>query len=536
MLRTVAGAVLGVFSLILPLVAQSPGAATFPFELRTIDGHGNNLQHPDLGAAGEPLLRLFAAAYADGVGAPAGPNRPNPRAISNMLCSQAGDMPNATGASGFLWQWGQFVDHDLTEVPPVPAERLDIAVPAGDPWFDPFNTGVVSLPFERSLHVMEQGARQQVNELTAFVDASQIYGSESFRAQALRTWDGTGRLKTSPGGYLPYNTEGLPNQPDSGAQYFLAGDTRANEQLALLSLHTLFVREHNFWADGFRNAFPWLPGTVLYELARTVVIAEIQAITYNEWLPLLLGSQMPPYAGYDPQADPRIANTFAAAAFRVGHTMLPSQLMRLHESGQVLPQGNLSLAAAFFVPQELLVTGIEPLLVGLAHQPAQKIDPLVVDPVRNFLFGPPGAGGLDLAALNIQRGREHGIPAYNDLRQEMGFLRAQSFAEVTVDPMIQWRLAGAYASVEDLDPWVGLLSETPVGDSLVGPTLTELLRDQFARIRAGDRFWYESYLPPEVVLFLHSQRLSDIIRRNTTLGSGLPADVFRLPGSAGAGI
>ena len=95
-------------------------------------------------------------------------------------------------------------------------------------------------------------------EITAFIDASNVYGSGEERAYALRTLDGTGKLKTTiseVGDLLPYNTPGLANAPAATPNFFLAGHVRANEQIALTAMHTLFVREHNHWAPHLDRAF-----------------------------------------------------------------------------------------------------------------------------------------------------------------------------------------------------------------------------------------------------------------------------------------
>jgi hypothetical protein len=505
-------------------------AARFPFEFRSIDGRGNNLVHAEWGAAETTLLRTMAAAYGDGTGSPAGAGRPSPRQVSNVVVAQPGSIPNALDASDFVWQWGQFLDHDLDETPiAAPAEPFDILVPAGDPWFDPTGTGSRTIPLDRSGYEIVDGVREQVNLITAFLDASNVYGSDAARARALRTPDGTGRLATSPGDLLPYNVHGLPNAPTSSRLFFVAGDIRANEQIALTAMHTLFVREHNARADQLRSVLPGLDGDTVYEFARAIVAAEIQAITYREFLPVLLGPDaLPPYRGYRADVNPGIANVFATAAYRVGHTMLSPQILRLEADGSTHASGPLPLANAFFNPQELVATGIDPLLRGLAAQRAQAVDAFVVDDVRNFLFGAPGAGGFDLVSLNIQRGRDHGLPAYNDVRQHAGRPRARTFADVTPDPVVRARLASAYASVDDIDAWVGLLAEPPARGAMVGRTLQRVLADQFRRLRDGDRFWYESYLPSELARFVEAQRLSVIIRRNTGIGPELPADVFHV--------
>lgn len=507
----------------------SEGVAVFPFEIRPIDGYGANPAHPEWGAAGHAMIRLGAAHYADGIGAPAGADRPSARAISNAVVATSGDTINTRGASSFLWQWGQFLDHDLDETPVSDAgEPFDILVPAGDPWFDPFNTGGVVIALDRSAGDPGSGVREQINNITSLIDASNVYGSDGERAQWLRTNDGTGRLKTSPGDLLPFNTEGLHNAPSSDdPSFFLAGDIRANEQVALAAMHTLFVREHNHWASRIAGDNPGLTGDEIYEHARAIVAAEMQAITYNEFLPLLLGrNAIPPYTGWDEGTDPSISNEFATAAYRVGHTMLNPDLLRADAMGNQSPEGHLSLADAFFTPGEITSHGIDSLLRGLALQPAQAIDSEIVDAVRNFLFGPPGAGGFDLASLNIQRGRDHGLPSYNQLRVAVGLQPIAGFDQLPTDGVTRQRLASVYGSVDDIDPWVGMLAENHRNGALVGETMHRVLRDQFIRLRDGDRFWYQSYLPPTMVQLVERQRLSTIIRRNTGIGEELPNNVF----------
>jgi len=511
---------------------EAPPAAAFPAEFRSIDGVGNNLDHPRWGAAGAKLLRLFEPDYADGAHAPAGPDRASPRAISNAVHAQAGTLPNAAGASDFLWAWGQFLDHDVDETPiGDPAEPFDIPVPAGDPWFDPSGTGAELIPLDRSSYDVVDGVRQQVSLITAFIDASNVYGSDAARAAELRTLDGTGRLKTSAGDLPPFNVNGFPNAPNEDPEYFLAGDVRANEQVVLTVLHTLFVREHNHWAA--RASALGADGELAYQIARAVVGAEMQAITYREFLPVLLGRDaLVPYAGYRAEVNATVANGFATAGYRVGHTLLSPELLRLAADGAVIPEGNLALSDAFFQPDELSSIGVEPYLRGLCTQRAQEVDPYVIDALRNFLFGPPGAGGFDLVSLNIQRGRDHGLPAYCEVREKLGLAPALAFADVCSDPEVQADLASVYRRVEDVDAWVGLLSEDHAPAGMVGPTLRALLANQFERLRDGDRFWYETYLPAPMVAFVERQTLAAVIRRNSSIGAELPDDVFHAPAGA----
>jgi len=135
--------------------------------------------------------------------------------------------------------------------------------------------------------------------------------------------------------------------------------------------------------------------------------------------------------------------------------------------------------------------------------------------VRSFLFTIP-TGGFDLAALNIQRGRDHGLGSYNDVRVAFGLTAATSFGDITSDPVLAAQLASVYGDVGMVDPWVGALSEDHLPGSSLGELLTAGIMDQFMRSRAGDRFFYLN--DPELadlVPLIESTSLADIIRWNS---------------------
>ncbi|MBT8481485.1 MAG: peroxiredoxin [Myxococcales bacterium] len=510
---------------------------------RSIDGTGNHETHFELGAAHTTLRRLMSIHYGDLVASMGGSLRPSPRAISNAVCADSQRPPNALGASDFLWQWGQFVDHDIDlSGEQEPAEPMPIPVPAGDPSFDPGGSGFMTIDANRTLYHPGTGndpayPRQQVNEITHFIDASNVYGSDPIRAALLRTNDGTGRLLVSAGDLLPFNIVGLPNAGGTGPELFLAGDVRANEQVALTAMHALFVREHNRLASEIAANDPALTGEEIYQEARRIVGALMQVITYKEFLPALLGPDpMSPYTGYRWSTSPAILNEFSTAIYRFGHSALSPTLLRLDAAGNEITQGHLPLRQAFFRPDRLVNEGgIEPILRGLASQPCSAIDTELVDDVRNFLFGPPGAGGFDLASLNIQRGRDHGLPSYNDARRRLGLAPRTSFTEVSSDPDTQTRLASVYADVEDIDLWVGALAEDPVNGGHVGEVAYYVIVSQFRSLRDGDRYWYQAGMysgdpdgfSMQEVADLEATTLADVIRRNTTIGAELSDDVFQ---------
>ena len=505
----------------------------------SVDGTNNNLAFPTWGAANTDLIRIAPAAYADGLSTPSGPSRPNARQISYSIFDQGTTYPvDNRGLSAMFYAWGQFIDHDLSLTPSATASQpFNIVVPTGDPWFDPKGTGTQTISLNRSAADPLSGAttpREQVNTISTWLDGSMIYGSDLGRANALRTFQ-NGMLKTSAGNLLPLDniqtfpggTLSMANDAQSvpESELFAAGDVRANENIELTTLQTLFLREHNFWAQEIAGKNPGMSDEWIYQQARSVVIAEIQSITYNQWLPALLGTHaMAPYAGYQPKVNPSISNEFSTAAFRFGHSLLGNDVEFLNNNGLSI-RDSVSLNQAFSNPGLVEQNGIEPLLKYLASDPASSLDTKVVDSLRNMLFGMPGQGGLDLVSLNIQRGRDHGLADYNTVRHAYGLPRVTSFAQITSDSGLQARLKHVYGSVNNLDLWVAGLAETHAPGSSIGPTFRAIIANQFTRLRDGDRFWYQRAFKGSMLSEIENTTLTDILRRDTNL-TNLQANPF----------
>ena len=300
------------------------------FIARSFDGSCNNVYNYRFGASEEQLKRTFPPAYVDGisqmVGSEAVASRKNPRQISNLVSTQTGDIPSVDKLNNLVYQWGQFIDHDIdldhaNDGRPEPVETFTIAQVFGD-LFPEFIFS--RSPFDQT--VADTLPRQQVNHISSWLDASMVYGSSIERANWLRSLD-KGRLKVSSTLnargeeeiLLPYGTltgnlkdaagNDVPLDPDaprmegdsdrSGKRIrgtFIAGDFRANEQTGLTSIHTAWVREHNriakqLWHTGYRD------DEEIYQRARRLVIGKIQKITYDEWLPAM-GINLPAYQGY----------------------------------------------------------------------------------------------------------------------------------------------------------------------------------------------------------------------------------------------
>lgn len=558
-------------------------------EFRSIDGSGNNLANPQQGQANTPVVRIrdvvlnplpgfdydtLAPAYDDGIDIPRGMidpntpggvgtwNLPNPRDLSNAVSAQ-GDhsLLNPRGASDWLWQWGQFIDHDYALEEPTPTSD-PMLIPVNDPNDSLYNASFPFLPFRRNDPAPGTGAgtsspREQVNSITAYIDGSNVYGSDEDRAEFLRTGQG-GLLKTTQAAngetLLPFNrdVDPFPNAnppvtpgstPPPPEELFLAGDVRANEQIGLTAVHTLFLREHNRLAtelaaradldslvaeSGHNPNDPSEVDEYIYQTSRKAVGGQIQAITYGEFLPMLLGANaLPDYEGYDPNVDATPSNEFANAAYRVGHTLLSPQIQLFDASGGW--QGSIALRDAFFDPSFAQNHGVELLLKGLSMQQAQNVDAKVIDEVRNFLFA-EGNGGLDLVAVNIQRGRDHGLPSYNDARRGLGLEPRTSFSQITSDPNVAAAMESLYDSIEDVDLWLGAIAEDHDGAGMVGELLSLILVDQFTRTRNGDRFFH---LNDEELLELFPDigqtRLSEVIMRNTSIAKMQPNAFVAVP-------
>ncbi len=505
-------------------------------EYRNYDGSENNPNHLDWGAVHSQMPRWSPADFADGISTIGGNDRPNPRAVSNAVFAQEDLFDDPRNMSDYCWVWGQFIDHDVVLVTDA-QDFMYIQVPQGDEFFDPWNTGAALIPMRRSGAIENTGTDidnplQYPNEISSFIDASGVYGSDEERADWLRTHS-DGKLKTSAGNLLPYNTltgeyesvvdPNAPHMDDATGQltkFFVAGDVRANENTVLASFHTLMVREHNRLCDEIKIEHPVWGDELIYQHARRIVGGLIATVTYEEWLPAM-GVHLDDYFGYNENINPGVSNVFSAAAFRMGHTLLSSTIQRMDMEGNTIPEGNLALKDAFFQPTVLAEGGgLDPIFKGMATQVQQDMDGKVIDDVRNFLFGPPGAGGLDLAAINIARGRERGLADFNTIRTSLGLEAYTDFEDLTNDDDLANVLANDLGyEIDNLDAWVGMLTENHMPDALFGETVMEIMKIQFTNIRDGDYYYYENdaALSAEEKATIKATSLHDIVMRNTNI-------------------
>jgi Animal haem peroxidase len=489
-------------------------------EFRTIDGTGNNKVVPDLNATGTAMARIGDAHFVNDDGHTPILDGPNPRDISNIVVDQTpdNDVPNPQGGSGFMYVWGQFTDHDLDRMDQSknPADAINVTAPQDDPDFPGATIPVSRVITDPSTGTAAHPAAA-INNITGWLDGSQVYGSDAATAASLRLADG--HLKESPGGNLPIGPDGI----------FMAGDVRVAENPDLTAIHDLFVREHNFQVDLLQQQHPHWTGDQLYEQAKAITTAEMVNITYNEYLPHLIGDVIPDYQGYDPNVDARITEEFAGAAYRFGHSIVSDELGQINEQG--VETGNQKLQAAFFEPAaQYIASGngeptTDSLLRALASDQHPAMDAHIVDALRNFLSDPPDA--IDLAATNIQRGHDLGLGTLNETRVALGLDAYTDFNQITTDVNTQMALSTAFGSdVNKVDLWTGGLSEDSAPGALVGTTFQQIIGDQFTALRDGDRFYFENQgFDPKTLQTIKDTTLSDIMVRNTSIDH-LQADAF----------
>ncbi len=502
-----------------PPPAPKPGIA-----YRSIDGTGNNLANPGLNATGADFNRIGVAHFSDGVSA-LRTGLPNTRTVSNLVVAGNAETPNSEGLSGMMYAWGQFIDHDINLTNSDGVNHIDITVPSGDSTL----SGTISMTRAVIDPLTGTTGKPAVatNNVTGWVDGSMVYGSDAATAASLRGSDG--RLLTSAGNNLPII---------NGA--YAAGDARVAENPDLTALQTLFVREHNRQVDLLKQSHPDWSSDQLYNQARAIVTAEIERITYNEFLPHLLGKNaIQPYQGYKAGVDARISEEFAGAAFRLGHSIVSANLERTDEQGNAVGTA-VTLKDAFFQTPAAFVAdgGANGLLRHLTNDRSNALDTHIVDDLRNFLFGP--LAGMDLAAINLQRGRDLGLGTLNETRTALGLKPYTSFSQITSDATTAAALQAAYGTVDQVELWIGGLAEDHLPGAMVGQTFDVIVARQFQALRDGDRFWYQNQgFDPTTMRQIENTTLSSLILANTDT-KHMQSDAFvyyeRRSGVTGGGV
>ncbi|XP_012225863.2 dual oxidase 2-like isoform X2 [Linepithema humile] len=534
------------------------------------DGWNNNIGRPKLGAVDTPLLRRRPAAYEDGVYKPSGSNRPEPLEISEKLLSGKIGTKSKTGKNALLVFFGQQVVEEILDAqrPACPPEYININIPENHRYRDKLEH--TTMPVLRTRYDHRTGhspnnPRQQLNEITPFLDGGVIYGTSKAWSDLLRTnADGTlepnGQLATAYfGNYPAFNDIRLPmaNPPppnhhdeyisqhrtENVTRYFRLGNPRGNENPFLLTFGVVWFRWHNVLASAVKRHNPKWSSEKIYNEARKWVIATQQHIVVNEWLLSWLGKKtdFPAYNGYNPNIDPQIEQFFQSAAFRFGHTLVPPGVYRRdYGRNNCTLEYPVRTCNNYWMSQNSVYANlkaqkfeVEKLLMGMAIQLCEKEDHKIVEDLQRSLFGPLEFSRRDLMALNIQRGRDHGVPDYNSARRAYNLHTVKNESHfINVDEESRKEFLRLYNnSFDDVDVWVGGILETGDGP---GELFAKIISDQFQRIRDGDRFWYKNF---DNKLFneMEAKRLEDLTFYDVLMSvtemdwNDIPRDPFRVP-------
>ncbi|KAK6178114.1 hypothetical protein SNE40_012943 [Patella caerulea] len=489
---------------------------------RLPDGTCNNPTSPYWGSAGSALRRIVSNYYDDGMKRPRirdvdGNLLPSAREVSNKVVEPEVKESADTIYTNLFEVYGQFLDHDIDFSPNAMDTNGDkfkcctdklnmeggqhpdvanngpcfpIEIPVNDPFFKPRRclNFVRSVEVEDSRLKWQSPAREQKNILTSFVDGSHIYGNGKDRLRDLRSFS-NGYLKVSKHNMLPEDKSIQCRKRHNGDYCFKAGDPRSNEHPGLSAFHVIFLRLHNQIAWKLRNVNPWYYDERLFQETRKIVEAILQHITYNEWLPLVVGPeftlQIHATYKYDSKLDPSIINAFSTAAFRYGHSSIPNEWTYSGEKKKI-PLTDM-FHSPYFVYKDQ-GKGLDAIIEGMLIDSSQDTDHIFSDGVKNKLFETLKIPGMDLAAINIQRGRDHGLAPYNKYREYCG-LKPIVFDGSTSQVKA---LASVYRNADDVDLFMGGVTEVPVAGGHVGPTFACIITEQFRNLKYGDRFWFEN--------------------------------------------
>ncbi|XP_069861779.1 dual oxidase 2-like [Dipodomys merriami] len=533
-------------------------APPLAWEVQRYDGWFNNLRHHERGAVGSRLQRLVPAHYADGVyQALEEPLLPNPRRLSDAVARGRAGMASLRNRTVLGVFYGYHVLSDLVsvETPGCPAEFLNIRIPPGDPVFDPQRRGDVVLPFQRSRWDPETGQspsnpRDLTNQVSGWLDGSAIYGSSHSWSDALRSFSG-GQLASGPDPNFPRDPQAAllmwsapdPATGQDGPRGLYAfGAPRGNREPFLQALGLLWFRYHNACARRLARERPRWGDEELFQHARKRVIATFQNIALYEWLPSFLQKTPPPYAGYHPFTDPSISPEFVVATEQFFSTMVPPGVYMRNSSCHFREVLNKDLGSSpalrvcnsYWIrenPNLKNTQDVNELLLGMASQISELEDRIVIEDLRDYWPGPDKFSRTDYVASSIQRGRDMGLPSYSQAMLALGQEPPKNWRDLNpkVEPQVLEATAALYnQDLSRLELLLGGLLES-YGDP--GPLFSNIILNQFVRLRDGDRYWFENtrngLFSEEEIAEIRNTTLRDVLVAVTNVDpSSLQPNVF----------
>lgn len=504
---------------------------------RTADGSYNDLEKPWMGMAGArfgrnmPIERTFGAD-------PAALLTPNPREVSNRLLSRQAFVP-VPHLNLMVAGWLQFMVHDwVSHGPNRTDDPIQVPLPPGDDW--PANPMTILRTTPDTAVAADDGQPvTYANNETHWWDGSQIYGSTMRRQEDVRRDPVTGTTRTdgkitlSETGNLPLCTPDDDHGDAAGGKFKdqeLAGVT-GNWWICLSMFQTLFVREHNAIVDRLKLEHPDKDGEWLFQKARLVNAALIAKIHTTEWTPALMKSAIGqtimrtnwwglagehytrgfgrfdssetfgglPGSMTDQHAAPYAMTEEFVACYRM-HSLIPDEFsFRAAKDDHELLKTDMLGVSHGNTAGLYKIMSFDDIVysMGTSH-PGALVLHNFPNTLRRLPEKPEQGIFNDLAAIDILRDRERGVPRYCEFRRLMGMKAPRSFEELTTNP--QWRkdIKELYKSVEDVDLLVGTLSEsnggTPVGFGF-SDTVFRIFILMASRRLKSDRFYTRDFTP-----------------------------------------
>ncbi|GMS90381.1 hypothetical protein PENTCL1PPCAC_12556, partial [Pristionchus entomophagus] len=527
-------------------------------EEQRFDGYYNNVDNKDWGSVGSRLYRDSTTAnYYDGVYR-IDESLPSARAISDLVFKGPSGIRNKRNMTTMLAFFSQVVAYEIMHSTQIscPLEQIKIQVPKCDIVFDKECEGKTEIPFTRAKYDKHTGhgfnsPREQVNERTSWIDASFLYSTQIPWIESMRSFS-NGTLKEGDPGYPPLNSLRIPvtNPPPpqihrlmNPDRLFVLGDSRVNENPGLLSFGLVLFRWHNVQARRMQAEHPDWTDEELFQAARRWVIATLQKIVMYDFVPALLGNPnaMAPYTKYMPEIPPTISHAFATCAFRFPHSIVPpAMLLRRRDSKcafrtEVGGFPALRLCQNWWNAQDIVQEySVDEIILGMASQIAEAEDNIVVEDLRDYIFGPMHFTRLDVVSSSIMRGRDNGVPNYNALRRSFE-LPPRKWSTINPEmyesnPELFHNLSALYGDdISRLDAYVGGMLETDGFGP--GELFSSIITNQFKRIRDSDRFWFENRLNnifnDDEISEIRNTTLRDIITQTTDIGeTHLQEDIF----------
>jgi hypothetical protein len=498
---------------------------------RTTDGTDNDLTHEAMGSAGALFGRNVPLEETQ----PFEVLEPNPRRVSLELLTREKFQP-ATTLNVLAAAWLQFQIHDwFSHGTNEPDDPWLVGLDTGDPW----PQHPMQIPRTHQAAPTTDGKPPTyANTETHWWDASQVYGSSLELQKMIRANQG-GKLLLSPDGLVPF---------DPSTMRALAGVT-GNWWLGLAMFHTIFMREHNAICDRLAGAHPDWDDDALFEHARLVNAALMAKIHTVEWTTALLGDstmQTGMRANWWGFLGERFSRRFGRVSKSEEVSGIPGSQTWLHGAPYAMTEEFVAVYRMHpLVPDEYSFRSARdnhevahhtfPEIAGTqTHLVLNAVE--MTDLIYSFATSNPGAivlnnfpkglqhftapdgSILDLAATDILRSRERGVPRYNEFRRKFHLAPAERFEDFSADPAVVAKLRSIYDSPEDVDLTIGLYAEAPPPGFAFSDTAFRVFILMASRRLKSDRFFTYDFRPEvyshEGMQWIADNTMGTVLARN----------------------